>query len=235
MPDETAQGSPDLARVTELIKAADRLGLTWGLRPGVVKFVSSPYTPREASVLMDGDDIGITVVSLIGDLVVGDRVMVERVPPAGNYAVGFLNSPSSARFTAASTSNSATITAEAVVLTIPSATLERGVTYRVECGQAHMALVTISAFFRVRKTNLAGATWATSQQFIGGGALFNQPCAWWSYITPTADIVDTPVVLTMTATGAGSIYVGSAAAPRYFSLTPVGNGRALFPQAVAVS
>lgn len=235
MSDLTVQGDADLARVTELVRLADRLGLRWGLRPGTVVSVSSPYDPREASVRMDGDDTSITVVSLINDLALGDRIMVVWVPSAGQYAIGKLNAPSlGPPFAAASTSNSATVTAEAVLLTIPSVTLKAGTAYRVEAGPSVVSLTTISSFYRLRKTNLAGAVWASSSQFLGGGALFNQPAEWWSFLTPTVDIVNTPVVLTMASTGAGAISPGSAAAPRFVSITGV--GRAVdYPQAVAVS
>jgi hypothetical protein len=234
MSDLTVQGDADLARVTELVRLADRLGLRWGLRPGTVVSVSSPYDTREVSARMDGDDVGITVVSLVEDLALGDRIMVVWVPSAGQYAIGRLNSPATTAFAAAATSNTATIVAETVVLTITSVTLRKGTAYRVEAGVSHLAAATINAFFRVRKTNIAGAVWATSTQFLGNGAIVNAPAQWAAYITPTVDIVNTPVVLTMTASGTGSVYVGSAAAPRYFSIT--GAGRAAdYPQAVQVS
>lgn len=235
MPDQTVQGDADLARVTELVRVADRLGLRWGLRPGTVVSVSLPYDPREASVRMDGDETAITVVSLVNDLALNDRVMVVWVPSAGQYAIGKLNAPSmGGAFAAASTSSTGTITAETVVLTIPSVTLRKGTAYRVESGPSIVSLVTISTFWRVRKTDITGAVWATSSQFYGGGALFNQPAEWWSFITPTVDIVASPVVLTMTSTGAGAIQSAAVATPRFFSITPA--GRAVdYPQAVSVS
>jgi hypothetical protein len=233
MPDQTAQGAPDLARITELVRLADRLGLTWALRPGTVVSVSAPYSRREASVRMDGDDGGITVVSLVGDVVLGDRVMVVWVPPSGQYAIGLLNQPSSQLWAAASTANSGTVIAEAVVLTIPSVALKAGTAYRVEAGPSILALVTISTQFRVRRTNLAGAIWATSPQFLGAGIALNGSAQWTSFIAPTVNVNDS-LVLTMAATLTGSIHAGSAAAPRFVSVTPV--GRAVdFPQAVPVS
>lgn|SRR6478752_2895787 len=233
MPDGTTQGAPDLAMITELVRVADRLGLTWGLRPGTVVSVSPPFDRREASVRMDDDEGGITVVSLVGDVAVGDRVMVVYVPPSGQYAIGWLNQPSSQAFAAASTANSGTIIAEAVVLTIPSVTLKLGTAYRVEAGPALVALATITTLFRVRKTNLAGAQWAISPNFLGLGGGLNSSCHWTSFITPTVDMT-TPVVLTMAATLTGSVHAGSAAAPRFVSITPAGRV-ADYPQAVSVS
>lgn len=233
MPDWTAQSDPDLARITELIRTARRLGLVWGLRPGTVLSTSPPYTRREASVRMDGDEGGITVVSLVDDLVVGDRVMVVHVPPSGEYAIGLLNRPSSQLWTAASTSNSGTITTETVVLTIPSVSLKAGTAYRVEAGSNILAANTITAQFKVRKNNVAGSVWATSPNFPGVNALLIGPAWWTSFITPTVDVVDS-LVLTMAATGAGAIHASTAAVPRFFSITPVGRS-ADFPQAVPVS
>jgi len=65
---------------------AQRLGLIWTLTPGAV-VDTSPLTVRLDSP--DGDTgVAIPVVSLLGDLPVGVRVMVMTVPPAGQYVVG---------------------------------------------------------------------------------------------------------------------------------------------------
>lgn len=233
MPDETAQGAPDLARVTELIKSADRLGLTWGLRPGTVQLTTSPYSPREASVRMDGDDGTITVVSLMGDLFVGDRVMVMRVPPAGEYAIGALNRAPSTIYTQAATTNTALIIAETVTFTLPSVHLQLGTAYRVEGGNRIDAAGASSATFRLRKTNIAGAVVAISPTFFGVGLGISASAHWTSFITP-ASTMTTDFVYTMQATVAGSVSVGTATAPRFVSITPSGPS-SLFPQAVSVS
>jgi hypothetical protein len=233
VPDETAQGTPDLARVTELIKAADRLGLTWGLRPGTVVLTTSPYSPREASVRMDGDDGNITVVSLIGDMAVGDRVMVMHVPPAGEYTIGFLNRPSSAIFTQASTSDTANIIAETVTFTLPSVTLEFGAAYRVEGGNRINAGAAAAATYRLRKTNIAGAICAQSPAFLGVGLGLNGNAHWTSFIAPTVDMTSA-FVYTLQGTGLGVVSTGSAVSPRFVSITLAG-AASNFPQAVAVS
>ncbi len=73
------------AGVQEAADTGKRLGLTWTLRPGRVS-AADPLT-----VVHDGDPLQtkIGMVSLIGYLSVGTRVMTEFVPPAGNYVVGF--------------------------------------------------------------------------------------------------------------------------------------------------
>lgn len=70
---------------------ASRLGLTWGLRPATVTTVTSPTLVQ---VRQDGDTENVFVVSLIGGVAVGDRVMTITVPPAGIYIVGLLPSAS---------------------------------------------------------------------------------------------------------------------------------------------
>lgn len=234
MPEQTVQGNADLARVTELVRVADRLGLRWGLRPGTVVSVSSPYDPREASVRMDGDDTSITVVSLINDLALGDRVMVVWVPSAGQYAIGKLNAPSlGPSVSQASTSDTGTITAETVTFTFTSLTLKRGTAYRVEGGNRVNASTAVSAIFRLRTTNLAGAIVAQSPSFAGIGLGLATNAHWTSFITPTTDLTSN-FVYTLQATGVGVVSLGSAVSPRFVSITPAGRA-ADYPQAVAVS
>lgn len=234
MADQSVQGGPDLARVTELVRMADRLGLLWGLRPGTVVSVSAPYDPREASVVMDGDEGGITVVSLINDLVVGDRVMVLWVPPAGQYAIGLINAPSmSPPYTQFATTDTGTITAETVTFTFPSVTLVKGTAYRVDGGSRIDAGAGSRTTLRLRKTNIAGAIVAESPSFFGIGAGVFASANWRSFITPSATLTS-PFVYTLTATGAGAIGAGSAISPRFASITPV--GRAVdYPQSVVVT
>jgi hypothetical protein len=74
------------AGIQEAADTGKRLGLTWTLRPGQVT-ATSPLT-----VVHDGDILQtkIGMVSLVGYLSIGTRVMTEFVPPAGNYVVGKL-------------------------------------------------------------------------------------------------------------------------------------------------
>lgn len=234
MPDWTTQGDPDLARVTELVRTADRLGLRWGLRPGTVVSVSLPYDAREASVRMDGDDNGITVVSLVNDLVLNDRVMVLWVPSAGQYAIGKLNSPSlGPPITQASTANTGVITVETVTFTFPSVTLVQGTAYRVEGGNRINAGAATTGVYRLRKTNIAGAIVAQSPAFGGLGLGLNSSAHWTSFITPQTTMT-APFVYTFAATALGADSLGNAVSPRFVSITP--SGRASdYPQAVVVT
>lgn len=79
------QKTPDLISVgvQTMADTGKRLGLTWALRPATV-VSSDPLT-----ALYDGDDKPIGMISLIGYLSIGTRVMAEFVPPAGNYVVGW--------------------------------------------------------------------------------------------------------------------------------------------------
>lgn len=231
MPDERAQGGPSITQIVELLRQADRLGLTWGRRPGTVRSTTGLFTPTQASVIMDGDDIGVTVVSLAGPLAVDDRVMVDRVPPAGLYVVAKIDPPPS--FAQASTVDTATITAEVVTFTFTDVELRAGYAYRVEGGNRINALGANQGTFRLRKTNLAGTIVATSPAFPGIGVGTNANAHWTSFIAPTVTLTS-DFVYTCQGTGSGVISVGSAASPRFISITLAGVA-AGFPQAVPVS
>lgn len=72
--------------VQALINNAKRLGLLWTLTPGTV--APAAGASSLVPVIVDGDDIAINTVSLIGAQSSGMRVMVLTVPPAGNYIIG---------------------------------------------------------------------------------------------------------------------------------------------------
>lgn len=73
--------------VQALVENADRLGLTWQLRPATVNTVSSDGS---VTATYDGDTVPIGMISMIGTPVIGSRVMATFVPPAGNFIVGNL-------------------------------------------------------------------------------------------------------------------------------------------------
>lgn len=68
---------------------ADRLGLTWKLRPATV---AGGADPTVVSLTLDGDDVLTVAYSLIGPLNNGARVMVMMVPPSGAYVTGVIGS-----------------------------------------------------------------------------------------------------------------------------------------------
>lgn len=71
------------AGTQQLIDDAQRLGISWTLRPGTVT-ISSPL-----KVTFDGDDTPVAAVSIVGVLAQGRRVMGLLVPPGGNFVIGF--------------------------------------------------------------------------------------------------------------------------------------------------
>ena len=78
----------EVARIKAIQDNAERLGLTWGLRPATVTSNADPVMAR-----YDGDGETIAMVSMIGVLNVGQRVYAIRVPPSGNYIVGAVAAP----------------------------------------------------------------------------------------------------------------------------------------------
>lgn len=70
---------------------ADRLGLTWGLRPATV--TDFDFATQKATAIYDGDTEGVAMSSLCGGLLPGFRVMGMQVPPSANYALSYLNVP----------------------------------------------------------------------------------------------------------------------------------------------
>lgn len=77
-----------------VVDRAKSLGLTWTLRPATV----SAIVP--SSVVYDGDTVVVGAVSLTGNTIPGDRVMMLQIPPGGNYIIGRLpGSPKTATYT----------------------------------------------------------------------------------------------------------------------------------------
>jgi hypothetical protein len=71
--------------VEEVKSNAANLDLVWGVRPARVSDVMS----NSVQVIFDGDDNVVIALSMIGTLVKNARVWVLRIPPSGNYVVGF--------------------------------------------------------------------------------------------------------------------------------------------------
>jgi hypothetical protein len=168
--------TPDKDDVTVAVAAVQaaadegtRLGLTWQLRPGTVTN-TSPLT-----VIYDGDSAGISMTSMVGDIGVGQRVYAIFVPPSGNFIVGFCNEPPVRPAVVAfidSSSSSAAVSSEAVVLTLPSTTYETGKAYAIYSDCASY-LGSTGNFFdsQFRKDNATGASIGNSRGItvtIGG-------------------------------------------------------------------
>ncbi len=81
------ESGDEVARVKAIQDNADRLGLTWGLRPATVTS-ADPVQAR-----YDGDSEAIGMVSMVGVVAVGQRVYAIRVPPSGNYIAGVVADP----------------------------------------------------------------------------------------------------------------------------------------------
>lgn len=81
--------SPTLAAVDETVRSADRLGLTWKLRPATA-LLPPVSDPTQTPILIDGDTEPVNAYSLLGALVPGSRVITMHVPPSGIYVTGFV-------------------------------------------------------------------------------------------------------------------------------------------------
>jgi hypothetical protein len=88
---------------------AQRLGLIWTLTPGTVT-AASPLAVRLDSPSGDAE-VAIPVVSLIGMLGAGARVMVVSVPPAGQYIIGRISGVGRGVIGANATNNGSVATA----------------------------------------------------------------------------------------------------------------------------
>lgn len=236
--DPTIPQTTSLASVDELVQQADRLGLTWGLRPGTVTDVSdggSPYNPR---VQMDGDpqNIALPTVSLIGGLALGMRVQVMRVPPAGNYIIGVINPVTTQRYEIGAFANHGTsiTTTEAVMETFSSFNVLGGAAYRLEIDGYLIAATTTFTTFRLRKTNTAGQSLNASDQHPGIG-LGVGPFRHVGYFRNTGNATLTyNLVLTAVTATSSSTWGADAEHPRYVSIQYAGPA-VEFPAAVVIT
>lgn len=93
--DELVEAIPSVVgtAVEGIVENADRLGLTWTLRPATVIDGGTPSSNLPAGIIMatyDGDTEPIGMVSMVGQgIPANTRVYVLRVPPSGNFIVGF--------------------------------------------------------------------------------------------------------------------------------------------------
>ena len=87
--DNTFKGAT--AAVKALAENADRLGLTWSIRPATVTDYDFPS--QKAKAIYDGDTVAVSMVSLCGGLLPNVRVMAMQVPPSANFALSPINIP----------------------------------------------------------------------------------------------------------------------------------------------
>lgn len=237
--DPTAVQATSLAGIDELVAQARRLGLLWGLRPGIVVDTSSgggPYNPR---VRLDGDDANTTIITtLLGTLApaVGMRVMVMSVPPNGNYVVGIISTANTQRFEIGALSNHGTsiTTTETVLETFSQFAALGGAAYKIEIDGFLIAATTTFTTFRLRKTNTAGQSLNASDQTPGIG-LGNAPFRHVGYFRNTGNgTVLANLVLTAVTATSSSTWGGDAERPRYVSIQYVGPA-VEYPSAVVIT
>lgn len=171
--DPTLTQTVSLASVDELVIQAKRLGLVWGLRPGVVASVTSGAGPYNPSVQMDGDDVDTTILtaSLVGGLAIGMRVMVMSVPPRGDYVVGIISSADLRRYEVGGFTNHGTTitTTETVMETFSQFVMRDRAAYRVEFDGWLLSANTVFTQFRLRRTDTTGTVLTSSDLFPGIG------------------------------------------------------------------
>lgn len=145
---------PAVDAVSEIKNNAQRLGLTWTLRPATMVSASTGTA--------DGDTETVGVTSLIGVLSPNVRVMLMQVPGGGNYAVGFLQyaGPGLGVIGEVSqTTASANVTAETVIMTTPSIVFLPGRVYEINVeGGVFGSVAGNLAYIRVRENGLIGTT-----------------------------------------------------------------------------
>ena len=138
-----------------IVDNANRLGLTWRLSVGTVTEASSA---NRFLVILDGDEVEISVTSMVGLAFVGQRVYVIMIPPAGNYAIGGVSRifPGQRIATSTETTVSAGFTAETIINTV-TAELVSGRTYSIGLFTGITSTVAgDNAEYRIREDSVAG-------------------------------------------------------------------------------
>lgn len=160
-----SQPTPDVSTAIEAttatVETAQRLGLTWQLRPATVVIATAGSS--SVTVVYDGDTATISAVNLLGTLLLaGARVMGIQVPPSGNFILGY-----------ALTGNIAdrltydTLAAASADLTLTGVdTLIPGVTITVTV--VNSARYNVTAFIDFDETVLGAAT-CIGRLYVDGG------------------------------------------------------------------
>jgi len=231
-------GTP-LATVEELLRHAKRLGLIWDLRPATVSnTTASTLGAYEPIVIMDQDvaTAAIPVVSFVGPVAVNMRVMVMRVPPAGNYIIGIISANAVKRYEIGSVASHGTTitTTETVLETFTNFAILPQAAYRIEVDGALVAATTTLTRFRLRKTNTAGQSLSASDAFPGVG-LGQGPMRHVGYFRNTgAATLTYNLVLTAATFASTSTWYADSETPRYVSIQYAGPA-VDYPSAVVVT
>jgi hypothetical protein len=161
------QDAPDLIGVgaQSIVDNADRLGLTWNLRPATVK---SDGTLPQVGATYDGDSDAISMVNMSGRAYhPGDRVYGIAVPPSGNFIAG----PVSlfGQYIDANFCNAGGVLATSVVanveVAVPGGSWGREPTYVFQAGRCY--LITINCAPNCAN---AGSSWGFMQVRMGSGS-----------------------------------------------------------------
>jgi hypothetical protein len=210
------------AQAEAVVERAKSLGLTWTLRPGTVFSVAG--NASSLMVTVDGDDVPIGVVSLIGRVYANDRVMTLLIPPGGNFIIGNLNDLIPLTTRVDSNSGTAAAGAEAVALTLPSMVFAPRSAYRVAWGTDQVSSVANVVAWRVRQgTTTAGTAVYLSQRSVptGVGAQQRYESIFYVINSTTANITS-QMVLTHQPSAGTTTAIGSATQVRYLEVSYAG-------------
>lgn len=205
--------------VSSLVESAKRLGLTWRMTLGTVTEATSANSLK---VQLDGDTASIVTVSIIGSRVIGTRVYVITVPPAGNYVIGqvaaYTPEPTPTRIsTVLRTSASGAFTAETVVDTIVASLIANRTCRVVWYGRVQSTVADGYARGRIRENSALGTARQTQQAPTTIAAGQSQQLMMMFEYTPTVDETKTFVATITRQAGTGSLSSFAAAdAPVYF-------------------
>jgi hypothetical protein len=206
-------GGEEVARIKALQDNAERLGLTWGIRPAEI----TSTDPVQA--LVDADTEPIGVIPMIGSLYVGQRVYIMRVPPSANYVVGLVvgdDTPppigTTVGWTAAS-GDSAAIGGETSILGTGLVNFLNGCAYEIDYeADVGGSVGGNFANFQIRRTSVAGTVVrANSGHPMSSVAGFGSTCKGSAIVKNTSGAsIAFVAVLTLSSPLAGTVAIAGA-------------------------
>jgi len=229
--------APELFSVgTEaIVERSKHLGLVWTRR---LATVISAGDPASVTIRFDADTVDESAVSMVGGLPEGARVYVDIVPPGGNFIVGAVSGTNQLVNRISSVTSTGAIGAEAVVLTGTKFPWGAGRAYEVTFAQETSGSVASNtAFFTVRRTNLAGAIKFGAAFLMNTVIGTSQHCEARFIIRNggTSTLIDN-LVLTLQTVGAGTVTGAGGGAfsfVRYLEIREAGVA-ADYPNAVQI-